>query len=481
MKEKVSVVWLKRDLRLSDHAPLFFASRKPYPLLIFYCFEPSLQANYDWDERHWRFVFQSLQDLEEKIQLVWTYEEVIPFLGRIHEQFEVDAIYSHQETGTDVTYERDKLVAKWCRGNALNWKQYQNGGVVRGLRDRTQWQRLWSAYMRKPLFEIKTQELKFPDLSLLRPDHDLPQEIKQDHESFQKGGETEAQKILKDFLDHRHFDYLKSISSPSQGRYSCSRLSPHISWGNISIRTVYQEATRLLNQAPAKKNLLQFISRLQWHCHFIQKFEMEETLEFSNMNKAFDHLRTVTDKEKLKAWEEGRTGYPLVDACMRCVTKTGYLNFRMRAMVVSFLTHHLWQPWQKGASFLARKFLDYEPGIHFPQFQMQSGVTGVNTLRVYNPVKQSKEKDEDALFISEWVPELRHLPGNLIHEPWNITPMEESLYQFKLGVNYPPPVIDAEEAAKMARDRLWKVSKGAMALKENQRILKKHTLRSRNV
>ncbi|MCS7093264.1 MAG: FAD-binding domain-containing protein [Patescibacteria group bacterium] len=105
----------------------------------------------------------------------------------------------------------------------------------------------------------------------------------------------------------------------------------------------------------------------------------------------------------IERWSEGETGVDLVDAVMKSLKKTGWINFRMRAMVVSFFCHGLRQPWPEAAKILSRYFLDFETGIHFPQFQMQAGITGINTIRIYNPLKQEKDNDQQRRFISLWL------------------------------------------------------------------------------
>tara|TARA_B100000989_G_C19329202_1_gene380038 strand:- start:175 stop:699 length:525 start_codon:yes stop_codon:yes gene_type:complete len=165
----------------------------------------------------------------------------------------------------------------------------------------------------------------------------------------------------------------------------------------------------------------------------------------------------------------------MIDASIRSVVASGWLNFRMRAMLVSFFCHHLDQDWRDGANFLAKQFLDYEPGVHFPQFQMQAGTTGVNTIRIYNPVKQSQDHDHEGVFIKEWIPELESCPVDSIHEPWKYYSSTDFFQDIKPHSGYNKPIIDHKIGASNARKKIWGHRSNDLVKLEKQRILDKHT------
>lgn len=479
-----NIIWFKRDLRVSDHAPLEVASKSGLVLPL-YIIEPELWKLPDSGRRHWHFIHDSVLDLQHNLAalgtpLVIRIGEVVKVLEELRSELGSFTLWSHEETGNGWTYRRDITVLQWCQAHHIIWNELPSNGVVRRLKSRDGWARLRDTRMTDPMIARPSRLQGISNvISQTLPSKNDAMFGNSSIGSVQQGGQKEAVKTLDSFLKERASRYMQTISKPGVSAQHCSRLSAHITFGTLSVREI-EQATKAKIQSLAensdpdaaffKRNLGAFLSRLAWHCHFIQKLEQQPDIEFKCMHPAFENMRKAHFREDFfEAWKTGQTGYPLVDACMRSLHDNGWITFRMRAMLVSFASYHLWLDWRQTAPFLAQLFTDYEPGIHYSQFQMQSGVTGINAVRMYNPIKQSIDQDPQGKFIRRYVPELKSVPDSFIHEPWRMeTPPSY----------YPKPIVNHEAAIKHARAEISKRWKEEGFKEESQAVNKK--LGSRN-
>lgn len=476
----MQIVWFKKDLRVTDHMALTRAVQTGDPVLPLYIIEPEYWQQPDAAYRHYAFLRASLiacsTDLAGLGQcLVIRVGSVTDVFASLQSHLQIKGVWSHQETGNNWTYQRDLAVKKWLKQQNIPWHEFRQNGVIRCVDTRDGWARRWATFMQAPVIEppqflspvaLKSEPIPEPSDFGLQPDG-----IQQ----LQVGGRAAALAYLDSFLHERGADYSTAMSSPVTAYTSCSRISPYLTFGCVSVREVYQiasaQAADIKTWPRGTKGtwpaaMRSFLGRLRWHCHFMQKLETAPRLEWQNMHSAYDQLREPYHREDwFVAWKTGQTGYPMVDASMRALQATGWINFRMRAMLVSFAAYHLWLHWRPIAHHLACLFTDYEPGIHYPQIQMQSGTTGMNTIRMYNPIKQGLDHDPEGCFVYAWIPELANMPPSFIHTPW--------LAPEHIGT-YPMPIVDEKSARKAATDRIYAVRKRPEHRQEAKKMVATH-------
>ncbi len=483
-ERRLHVVWFKRDLRSHDHRALSMAAARG-DVLPLYVVEPELWAEPDMSGRQWAFVEETLTELRTDLAhlgqpLIVRVGDVCGVLADLRKAGLLDTLWSHEETGNDWTFRRDLKVAAWCKVHGIAWHEVQNHGVQRRLASRNGWAKSWDAFMAEPVSyapALKPLDIEPGAIPSAKDLHLAPDPCP----DRQTGGRKAGLERLESFLFTRGESYRSAMSSPVSGAEACSRLSPYLAWGALSMREVAQDTWARKVEVKGQKgwagSIRSFEGRLHWHCHFMQKLEDDPRIEFQNFHRAYDGVRpSAPDEARLTAWANGETGLPFLDACMRSLRATGWLNFRMRAMVMATASYHLWLDWRAPGLVLARYFTDYEPGIHWSQAQMQSGTTGINTVRIYNPVKQGQDQDPTGVFTRKWVPELNDIADKHLQEPWKAENAGDVL-----GKRYPERIVDHLVAAREAREEIWAVRRGDDFRSEAAGIQAKHGSRKSGI
>jgi len=471
---ETTLVWFKRDLRVHDHPALAHAARLGRPVACLYIVEPGLWAQADASARQWAFVRESLQDLDAALggRLILRTGTAVDALERLRIELGVTRMISHEETGNLWSFARDRALAEWARGQGVRWEELPQSGVVRRLDTRDRWARARDGFMAQP-------QLPAPDLEpVTAPSDALPEAADlglapDGLTDLQPGGRDHALSLLGSFLTERGQDYRKAMSTPLEGATACSRLSPHLAHGTLSVRETMQATAARQREVRGTRDgwvgsLKSFQSRLAWRDHFMQKLEDAPSIETRCLHPAYEGLRG-DDPALRAAWEKGETGVPFIDACMRSLIATGWLNFRMRSMLMAFASYHLWLDWRATGPHLARMFTDYEPGIHWSQVQMQSNTTGINTPRIYNPIKQGHDQDPGGIFTRRWLPELAAVPDAHLQEPWT--------WEGAGRLAYPAPIVDVPAAARHAREAIFGLRRSEGFRGAADRIVEKHASR----
>ncbi|MEZ6143082.1 MAG: FAD-binding domain-containing protein [Zavarzinella sp.] len=474
--------WVKRDARLHDNAVLHAAQQLRATVLPIFCWEPTIINASDYSDMHCHAQWQAVRSLRQQLRarnldLLIAHGDVVEKLAKLHAVLPFTHMGSHEEVGNNLTYQRDRAVAQWCHEAGVSYIEFPQSSVKRGGVNRDHLQRWWQQRV------VDVAPLPIPEIRQIPEETAIAQATGfprwrafRDHPEWQSVSEADAHATLNDFLTHRGKWYRGGISSPNTADRAGSRLSVHLAWGTISTRQIWHAVQhRLQHMDPEdpdtarwRASLHAFLSRLHWRDHFTQRLESEPELEFRSIHPSYRDVPYENAPTLQVAWEQGTTGYPLVDAVMRCLARTGFVNFRMRAMVVSFACHVLHLDWRVIHPHLARVFRDYDPGIHLNQLQMQAGVVGWNAIRVYNPTKQLQDWDNQCRFVKRWLPELRTVQAHrILHH------VEEPVE------HYAPPVVDFARRSQQMSKWLYSIRKTTAAIAATKAVYQKHGSRKK--
>lgn len=459
-------MWHRNDLRVRDNKALKEGTEDGI-VTPFFIFDPSFYQSNMVDDRRIEFMHESLEQLQEEYckigaDINYFHGDAVDVIQNLISNTVIDEIYFNYSVSAGYARKRDEIISD----KSFSTVFHDDAIVTRKKDARENWREQAEQYFSSDVIDVPTEESRFQnvdsdvDFERINERYDIDSDIDRRH----RGGCSEARKRLKNFVENIS-DYVGGISPPAKAENRTSQLSPYIKFGCISPRQAYNYANK---EAKNKRALNMFNSRLFWNQHFTQKLQDNKNLRQYAVNPVFRGInRDTHDPDLHEKWKNGMTGYPMVDASMRALSQTGWMNFRMRAMCSSFYTYILRCWWKKGADWFYKKLIDADSAINYAQWQMQSGLVGVHPLRIYNPRKQVRDNDSDGEFIKKYIPELRNLPSKYLDRPEKTPLSVQDEYNVDIGEDYPYPVVEYERRRDKAREYWSSLDKRAKeALKD---------------
>ncbi|MBC7660037.1 MAG: deoxyribodipyrimidine photo-lyase [Chitinophagaceae bacterium] len=467
MRPNLDLIWIRQDLRLHDNPALYHGGGRPCLLLFTWADLRGGEGHYSPLAQAWLHAalksFSSDLEHRYKAKIIFYPGTMLEFIDQAKLVADIRKVHwNHAYTPVEIerdTFYQTALAERGIEvethiGNLLAepWDiQGKNHAFIEHF---SPFQRLYfdqlshhSALEVPP--HVKAETVKGLNYGSLK-DLKLAVDPKryEDLLDYWDVSEKAGRDLLKAFVKERlqHFDDSCEIPSVQ----ATSKLSPYILWGQISVRSIWDICEGQGTGEDAKN----FLNQLLWReFAYYSLFHNPQLLQ-EPFAKDFERFPWRQDPDRLNAWKEGRTGYPLIDAGMRELKQTGWIHNRLRLVVSSFLVKNLGISWQEGAAYFMEHTIDADLALNAINWQLVTGC-GVDSYpytRILNPISQGEKFDPEGIYVSHWLPELRSLPEKWIHHPWDAPKDVLKKAGLELGVNYPNPLVDFQESRTWALD-----------------------------
>lgn len=461
MAAQTALAWIRRDLRLSDHAVLSEATALADQTAVLFVFDTNILSSLEPDDRRVTFIRKSLIEVDEGLRrhgsrLIVRIGDPLQIVPEVAQQLGVDTVYAGRDF-EPYAIERDADVGCLLSRHGIRFEQPLDH-VIQGadelfnqtgepFRVFTPYSKAWLAR-----YQPEMAAERVVDLEKLMPADRLegvgqPWDWQgigfEENDLWVQPGESGARRQFREFLPAIE-SYAALRDFPA--REATSGLSVHLRFGTLSIRECVREAVARLPHSQ------KWLSELIWREFYSMILGQFPHVVESTFQPAYRDLEWPGDPAHFEAWKEGRTGYPIVDAAMRCLNATGWMHNRLRMVVASFLTKDLLLDWRLGEAYFAQKLLDFELASNNGgwQWAASTGVDAQPYFRIFNPILQSKKFDPDGVFIRRWCPELASLKNEWIHFPSEAPMFDQMDAGCEIGVHYPAPIVRHAEQKERA-------------------------------